>query len=121
MNFDREEKPLAIVAASCIVLIVTLCMLAITGILYSGMDKRYKAINARIDTVQQGITTFHVWNFETRQMDVYIAAGINNTTALPDSPVIPVYVTQSFFEKGLYKIQQRSVQLKESNKATKLK
>ena len=121
MSFDREEKPLAIVAASAIVLLVALSLLAITGFLYTGMDKRYKAVNARIDTMQQGITTFHVWNFEKNKMDIYLAAGISNTTALPDSPIIPVYVTQSFFEQGLDKIRQRSVKLKESNAITELK
>ena len=120
MSHDRDESPLAIVVASAIVLLVALSLLAITGVLYSGMDKRYKVVNARIDTMQQGITTFHVWNFEKQKMDIYLAAGISNTSALPDCPIIPVYVTQSFFEKGINKIRQHSVELKDSNHATEL-
>jgi len=120
-NYDREESPLVVVIASCIVLLVALSLLAITGILYSGMNKRYKAVNIRIDTIEQGITTFHVWNFEKQKMDIYLAAGISNISALPDCPVIPVYVTQTFFEHKLDSIRQRNVQLKESNQITELK
>lgn len=115
MSFDREETPMAYVSACAVTVLVALSLLAITGILYSGMDKRYKAVNARIDTMQQGVTTFHVWNFEKQKMDIYIAAGISNTSALPDCPIVPVYVTQSFFEKGIDKIRQRSVEMAESN------
>jgi hypothetical protein len=116
MSYDREDSKFAIVLVGTALILVALSLLAITGILYVGMEKRYKIINARIDTMQQGITTFHVWNFEKNKMDIYLAAGISNTSPLPDSPIMPVYVTQSFFEKGLNKIRQRSVELTESNR-----
>lgn len=114
MTYDREESKLAIISVGSILILVALVFLGITGVLYSGMDKRYKAINTRIDSMQAGITTLHVFNFEKNQMDVYVAAGITETTT--EGVVIPVYVTQSFFEKGINKIRQRSVELVEQNK-----
>ena len=120
MNYDREDSKFAIVLVGTTLILVALSLLAITGILYAGLEKRYKIINARIDTMQQGITTFHVWNFEKNKMDIYLAAGISSTSPLPDSPIVPVYATQSFFEKGINKMRQRSIELAESDRATEL-
>ena len=117
MSFDRQETPTAYIMASIVTVLVALSLLAITGVLYANMERHYKTITDRIDTMQQGVTTFHVWNFEKNKMDIYIAAGINNTSALSDSPIVPIYVTQSFFEKGIDKIRQRNIKLLESNKA----
>jgi len=120
MSFDRDESPIAYVSACIVIVLVALSLLAITGILYSGMDKRYKTINTRIDTMQNGITTFHVWNFEKQKMDIYLAAGVHTTSALPDCPVLPVFVSQSFFEKGIAKMRQRAVELIDSNEVAVL-
>ena len=116
MSFDKQETPMAYVMASCVTVLVALSLLAITGILYANMEHHYKIINDRIDTIQNGVTTFHLWNFEQKKMDIYIAAGTSSVSSEPDSPIVPVYVTQSFFEKGIDKIRQRSVELLESNR-----
>jgi hypothetical protein len=125
MSYESEmtdsDRKLGVVLMCSALVIVSLFFLVFTGLVYYSIDKRIKAVNTRITELHNGVTTFHVWNFEKNKMDVYIAAGITKSSPMADDPVLPLYVTQSFFEAGLNKVRQRTIEFADRNKATESK
>ena len=127
MSYESElsesDRKFAGVLACVVLVIVSLSLLLIAGFAYQSLENRMlnrlDVLARRVHTLEvnvTGISSYKIWNFEKNKLDTFIGAGTIKVQEASDSPIIPVFVSESFFEKSIEKVRQRTLELVEQNR-----
>ena len=122
-EMSEFQKKFANILVCSVLVAVTMFFLAFMGLFHYNTTQRIAKLEAQVHTLETGVSTVRIWNFETDKADVFYAAGY--TTPVPyrgekppvNGMIIPVYMTSEAYDAGIDRLRLSAIQQTNKSRA----